>query len=141
MEIALIGAGISGLSLAFLIKKYLPNASIYIIDKNISGKIKTKILEFNNTKYFIELGPDSLVYNEKFNKINTEFNLDKLNITFSNNNPNFFINSIKLVLYIIVKSPIKISKLSQEGNEKIGNKIPLLLFISITNSPLLISII
>lgn len=96
MEIGLVGAGISGLSLAFLIKKYLPNASIYIIDKNISGKIKTKILEFDNTKYFIELGPDSLVYNEKFNKINTEFNLDKLNIIFSNNNPNyvFFNNKI-----------------------------------------------
>jgi protoporphyrinogen oxidase len=96
MEIGLVGAGISGLSLAFLIKKYLPNASIYIIDKNISGKIKTKILEFNNTKYFIELGPDSLVYNEKFNKINAEFNLDKLNIIFSNNNPNyvFFNNKI-----------------------------------------------
>jgi protoporphyrinogen oxidase len=96
MEIALIGAGISGLSLAFLIKKYLPNTSIYIIDKNPSGKIKTKILEFDNTKYFIELGPDSLVYNEKFNKINTEFNLDKLNIIFSNNNPNyvFFNNKI-----------------------------------------------
>ena len=94
MEIGLIGAGISGLSLAFLIKKYIPNASIYIIDKNISGKIKTKILEFNNTKYFIELGPDSLVYNEKFNKINTEFNLDKLNIIFSNNNPNYvFLNN------------------------------------------------
>ena len=33
---------------------------------------------------------------EKFNKINTEFNLDKLNITFSNNNPNyvFFNNKI-----------------------------------------------
>jgi protoporphyrinogen oxidase len=96
MEIGLVGAGISGLSLAFLIKKYLPNASIYIIDKNISGKIKTKILEFNNTKYFIELGPDSLVYNEKFNKINTEFNLDKLNIIFFSNNPNyvFFNNKI-----------------------------------------------
>jgi protoporphyrinogen oxidase len=96
MEIGLVGAGISGLSLAFLIKKYLPNTSIYIIDKNPSGKIKTKILEFNNTKYFIELGPDSLVYNEKFNKINTEFNLDKLNIIFSNNNPNyvFFNNKI-----------------------------------------------
>jgi protoporphyrinogen oxidase len=96
MEIGLVGAGISGLSLAFLIKKYLPNASIYIIDKNISGKIKTKILEFDNTKYFIELGPDSLVYNEKFNKINTEFNLNKLNITFFSNNPNyvFFNNKI-----------------------------------------------
>ena len=96
MEIALIGAGISGLSLGFLIKKYLPNTSIYIIDKNPSGKIKTKILEFDNTKYFIELGPDSLVYNEKFNKINTEFNLDKLNIIFFNNNPNyvFFNNKV-----------------------------------------------
>jgi protoporphyrinogen oxidase len=96
MEIGLVGAGISGLSLAFLIKKYLPDNSIYIIDKDISGKIKTKILEFDNTKYFIELGPDSLVYNEKFNKINAEFNLNKLNITFSNNNPNyvFFYNKI-----------------------------------------------
>jgi protoporphyrinogen oxidase len=96
MEIGLVGAGISGLSLALLIKKYLPNTSIYIIDKNISGKIKTKILEFDNTKCFIELGPDSLVYNEKFNKINAEFNLDKLNIIFSNNNPNyvFFNNKI-----------------------------------------------
>jgi protoporphyrinogen oxidase len=96
MEIGLVGAGISGLSLAFLIKKYLPNTSIYIIDKNISGKIKTKILELDNTKYFIELGPDSLVYNEKFNKINTEFNLNKLNIIFFSNNPNyvFFNNKI-----------------------------------------------
>jgi len=96
MEIGLVGAGISALSVAFLIKKYLPHTSIYIIDRNLSGKIKTKILKFSNTKYFVELGPDSLVYNEKFNKINTEFNLDELNIIFSNNNPNyvFFNNKI-----------------------------------------------
>ncbi|MGC8815703.1 MAG: hypothetical protein ACP5O4_05855 [bacterium] len=96
MEVAFLGEGITALSAAFLIKKYFPNYKIYIIGKNLGGKIKTEILEFNNKKYFIELGPDSLVYNEKFQEINNEFNLDKLNIIFSNNNPNYIFYNNKI---------------------------------------------
>ncbi len=96
-SIAFVGAGITSLSAAYLIKKYYPNHyNIFIIDKEIGGKIKTKLLEFNNNKYFVELGPDSLVYNEKFIEINNEFQLDKLYPIFFNNNPNyvFFDNKI-----------------------------------------------
>ncbi len=94
-NIAFIGGGITALSAAFLIKKYYSNNyDIYIIDKDIGGKIKTKLLEFNGNKYFIELGPDSLVYNEKFNKINNEYQLHNLQPIFSNNNPNYvFLNN------------------------------------------------
>lgn len=96
MEVAFVGGGITALSSAFLIKKYFPNYKIYIIDKDLGGKIKTKIIKLNNQKYFIELGPDSLVYNEKFQKINIEFSLNNLNIIFSNINPNYVFYNNKI---------------------------------------------
>ncbi|MCS7165682.1 MAG: NAD(P)-binding protein [Candidatus Calescibacterium sp.] len=70
MSIAIIGAGITGLTLANLLK----NQKVVVFEENeIGGKIRTKHYTYRDKSYFIELGPDSLVFDSEKLKLIEEY--------------------------------------------------------------------
>ena len=64
MKIAVIGAGITGLSLANILSKHKVNVTVFEKEK-IGGKIQTIYFQNGNKNYFIELGPDAIVFDKK----------------------------------------------------------------------------
>jgi len=66
--IGIIGAGITGLSLAWKLKKN--NIPFVIIDKNPGGLIQTKI----ESEFLLENGPNSLIYSPELEELIVESN-------------------------------------------------------------------
>lgn len=59
MDIAIIGAGISGLSAAYRLRKLSPSANVRLLERrNRTGGV---ILSLNQNGYQIELGPDNFI--------------------------------------------------------------------------------
>ncbi|MCS7243365.1 MAG: hypothetical protein RMJ36_01335 [Candidatus Calescibacterium sp.] len=71
VDIVIIGAGITGLVLASLI----PNRETLIFEEDeIGGKIRTMCYKYKDREYFIELGPESIVFDrDKLNFIEGYF--------------------------------------------------------------------
>jgi len=86
----IIGAGISGLSLAHLLKKHY-NFQVIVFEKeNKGGKIQTKYFKYGSKEYFVELGPDSIIFDkEKLEKIEKFFPSLLKQKNFANNNPTY----------------------------------------------------
>ena len=91
MKIAIVGSGISGNSLAYVLSK---NHNITLFEKNnrLGGHSHTHEIRINNKKFNVDTG--FIVFNKKTYPLFTNL-LDELNVKYENSNMSFSVFSKK----------------------------------------------
>lgn len=92
MRIAVIGAGISGLSVAYFLKKKGNMVEIYEMDSRAGGKIKT----YHENGFLYEAGPNTFLMNEFFENFIRELGLES-EVLFSDAKTRYILKNERLI--------------------------------------------
>lgn len=89
-KVLIVGGGIAALSLVYLLKSK-GNVELFVFEKEEKGgKIQTEYFDYQDKSYFIELGPDSIIFDhKKIEKIEEFFPSLLANKNFANYNPTY----------------------------------------------------